>query len=119
MATQTIDSKGHEGQLLRYTFGPRIIHAVLASSFLILLITGLIIFWPPLSQYAAGGASRLLHRIGALMFIAVPLLYILLDRPAAKELLWDSFHYDRDDLRWLLRIPRYFMGHAVEMPPQG
>lgn len=119
MATQTMQSPDHEGQVLRYTVGPRIIHAVLASSFLILLITGLIIFWTPISQYAAGGTSRLLHRIGAVMFMAVPILYILFDRPAAKELLWDSFHYDRDDLRWLARVPRYFMGHAVDMPPQG
>lgn len=123
MATQTMNVKTsapqQEGKLLRYRVGPRIIHAVLASSFLMLLITGLIIFWPPLAEYASGGTSRLIHRIGAVMFMAVPILYIILDRPAAKELLWDSFHYDKDDLRWLARMPRYFMGRAVEMPPQG
>jgi formate dehydrogenase subunit gamma len=121
MATQAINTSApaHEGELLRYRVGPRLMHAVLAISFVLLLVTGLIIFWPPLAGYASGGTSRLLHRIGAVMFMAVPILYILFDRPAAKELLWDSFHYDKDDLRWLARMPRYFMGHAVEMPPQG
>lgn len=121
MASQAINTSAsaHDGELLRYRVGPRLIHAVLATSFVLLLATGLIIFWPPLAGYASGGTSRLLHRIGAVMFMAVPILYILFDRPAAKELLWDSFHYDKDDLRWLARMPRYFMGHAVEMPPQG
>ena len=123
MATQAMKMKSptpqHEGELLRYRVGPRLMHAVLAISFVTLLLTGLIIFWPPLADYASGGTSRLLHRVGAVMFMTVPLLYILFDRPAAKELLWDSFHYDKDDLRWLARMPRYFMGRAVEMPPQG
>ena len=43
MATQTMD-RTQEPKVLRYSVGPRIIHAVLASSFLILLITGMVIF---------------------------------------------------------------------------
>jgi formate dehydrogenase subunit gamma len=57
--------------------------------------------------------------VGAILFMAVPLLYLFVDRAAAKELLWDSFHYDRDDIEWLKHSYRYFMGHAKEMPPQG
>ena len=53
------------------------------------------------------------------MFMAVPILYLLIDRRAAKELLWDSFHYDRDDIDWLVHSYRYFMGYAKDMPPQG
>jgi len=116
MTTQTLP---HERQVLRYRIGPRIIHAMLASSFLILLITGLMLVWGPLAPYAAGGGSRLLHRIGAVVFMLIPVAYLLFDRPAAKELLWDSFHYDRDDWEWLKHVYRYFFGHAAEMPPQG
>lgn len=118
MTTQVMEQPQEE-KVLRYSVGPRIIHAVLASSFVLLLATGLILFWPPLSTWAAGGGSRLLHRIGAVMFMAVPILYLLFDRPAAKELLWDSFHYDKDDVNWLVHSYRYFIGHAVDMPPQG
>ncbi len=118
MATQTMDHT-QEAKVLRYSVGPRIIHAVLASSFLILLITGLVLFVPALSGWAAGGGSRLLHRIGAVMFMLIPVLYLIFDRPAAKHLLVDSFRYDKDDMRWLSQIYRYFMGYAKDMPPQG
>ncbi len=123
MATQTFSKEAlaqqDKGKVLRYRAAPRIIHMLLATSFLLLLFTGLIIFLPVLSQYAAGGFSRLLHRIGAVVFMAIPILYLVLDRPAAKELLWDSFHYDRDDVDWLVHSYRYFMGHVEDMPPQG
>ncbi len=116
MATQALS---HERKVLRYRVGPRIIHAMLASSFLLLLITGLMLVWGPLAPYAAGGGSRLIHRVGAVVFMLIPIVYLVFDRPGAKELLWDSFHYDRDDWEWLKHMYRYFFGHAAEMPPQG
>lgn len=105
--------------ILRYRWKQRIIHAILATSFVLLLLTGLMVLWGPLGGLAAGGASRLIHRIGAVAFIAVPVLYLLVDRRGAKELVYDSFKYDKDDIDWLKHIFRYTMGHAVEMPPQG
>ncbi len=123
MATQTfsdtaVPAEGHR-KVLRYRNAPRIVHMLLAISFLILLFSGLVIFLPFLSQYAAGGTSRFLHRIGAVIFMSIPILYLVLDRRGAKELLWDSFHYDRDDANWLAHSYRYFMGRAANMPPQG
>ncbi len=55
MTTQTLP---HERQVLRYRVGPRIIHAMLASSFVLLLATGLMLVWGPLAPYAAGGGGR-------------------------------------------------------------
>lgn len=118
MTTQAIQAAVPR-EIQRYRRRPRAVHALLATSFLLLLITGMILFLPPLSQYAAGGLSRYLHRIGAILYMAVPLVYLILDRPAAKELLWDSFHYDRDDLEWFKQSYRYFMGYTKDMPPQG
>ena len=115
MATKVVRSR----KVLRYRRGTRIVHALLASSFLILLLTGLTLLWSPLSRLAAGGLLRQLHYLGAVLFIAVPIVYWLVDRPAAKELLWDSFHYDRDDWHWLMHSYRYFMGRCEAMPPQG
>jgi formate dehydrogenase subunit gamma len=92
---------------------------MLATSYLVLLLTGLTLLVPFLSGLAAGGLLRQLHYLGAVLFMAVPVVYLLVDRPAVKELLWDSFQYDRDDWRWLKCAYRYFMGHCEVMPPQG
>ena len=124
MATQTMSPQLQgathaEHNLLLHRVGQRINHAVLAISFLVLLFSGLLLLWGPLAVYAAGGLSRQLHRIAAVFFMAVPLIYLIVDRPGAKELLWDSFHYDRDDLAWFKHSYRYFMGKTKDMPPQG
>jgi formate dehydrogenase subunit gamma len=109
----------HEHEILRYRRNQRLVHALLASSFLLLLLTGLLLLWGPLSFLAAGGNSRWLHRVGAVGFMAVPFAYLTTDRAGAKELLVESFKYDRDDVEWLKHLVRYVFGRASEMPPQG
>jgi formate dehydrogenase subunit gamma len=111
--------KNHDGEILRYRTKQRIVHAVMASSFLILLVTGLALVWSPLAWLAAGGWSRYLHRIAAVGFMSVPFLYLALDRRGAKEVLVDSFKYDKDDAAWFRYMYRYGMGRTAEMPPQG
>ena len=106
-------------EVLRYRKRPRIVHAMLASSFLLMLFTGLVILWPALSGLAAGGWTRWLHRVGAVIFMAVPFVYWFADREGAKELMIDSFKYDRDDYRWLKRFWSYAFGHTANMPKQG
>ncbi|MDX2343861.1 MAG: cytochrome b/b6 domain-containing protein [Acidimicrobiia bacterium] len=111
--------EGHEHEVLRYRKRPRIVHAILASSFLLLLLSGLVILWPALSGVAAGGFTRWLHRVAAVGFMSVPFVYWFADREGAKELMVESFKYDRDDWRWLTRIWSYLFGHAANMPKQG
>ncbi len=108
-----------EEKLLRYRVGQRIVHAVLATSFLMLLFTGLMILWQPLTQWARDGLSGTIHRIGAVLFMLVPILYLVVDRRGARELLVESFTYDKDDIEWFKHAGRYFLGRAVGMPPQG
>lgn len=108
-----------EETILRYRRGQRIIHGVMAGSFLILLFTGLALVWSPLAFIAAGGWSRYLHRIAALGFMSVPILYIVFDRPGAKEIVTESFKYDSDDVAWFKKMYRYVLGRTAEMPPQG
>lgn len=110
---------GHEFEVLRYRKRPRIVHALLASSFLVLLLTGLVILFPALSGLATGGFTRWLHRVAAVVFISVPVVYVIVDREGARELMIDSFKYDRDDWRWLKQIWSYLFGHAANMPRQG
>ena len=106
-------------EILRYRRAQRIVHAVMASSFLILLISGLALEWEPLSFIATGGWSRYLHRIAAVGFMSVPILYWIMDRAGAKEVLIDSFKYDKDDVAWFRYMYRYAIGRTAEMPPQG
>lgn len=117
-ASHIQDEHGEE-QLLRYRVGQRIVHAVLATSFLVLLLTGLMILWQPLTAWARDSLSGVLHRVGALFFISVPILYLIVDRRGARELLVESFTYDKDDIEWFKHAGRYFIGRAVGMPPQG
>jgi len=112
------DGNGDQ-QILRYRSRQRVVHAVMASSFLILLFTGLALVWSPLAFLAAGGWSRYLHRIAAVGFMSVPFLYLILDRSGAKEVLVESFKYDRDDVSWFRYMYRYALGRTAEMPPQG
>jgi formate dehydrogenase subunit gamma len=113
-------TSGHDDEkLLRYRAGQRAVHALLATSFLLLLFTGLMILWQPLTLWARDGTSGVIHRIGAVLFILVPILYLIVDRRGAKELLVESFTYDKDDIEWFKHAGRYFIGRAVGMPPQG
>jgi len=112
-------TRNHDHELLRYRRNQRLVHGLLAGTFLLLLLTGLVLLWGPLGPFARGGTSRLVHRVAAVGFMAVPFAYLITDPAGAKELLIDSFKYDKDDIDWLKHVYRYTMGHAAEMPPQG
>lgn len=115
---QTIETEDGE-RLLRYRPGQRYIHLLVAVSFVVLFLSGLPLIFEPLAFLAAGGYSRIVHRVAAVGFMAVPFLYFFVDRPGMKELIKESFTYDKDDLRWLSHMGRYFLGNAADMPPQG
>ncbi len=116
---QTPEVVEREEKLLRYRPGQRYIHLLVATSFTVLFLTGLPLIFEPLSFLAANGWSRIIHRIAAVGFMAVPFLYFIVDRKGAKELIVESFSYDKDDRRWLMQMGRYFLGNAADMPPQG
>jgi formate dehydrogenase subunit gamma len=118
-ATPTAEVGGPDETLLRYRPGQRYIHLLVASSFTVLFLTGLPLIFEPLAFLAARGYSRIIHRIAAVGFMAVPFLYFIVDRRGAKELIVESFQYDKDDRRWLLHMGRYFLGQSEGMPPQG
>jgi len=111
--------KGKADLILRFSRAQRAVHWLLTVSFFLLTLTGLVLLVPTLSGLGTGGISRLLHRIGAVAFLAVPVCYALFDGRGFKHLIYDSFHFDKDDLRWFAQMPRYVLGHAKNLPPQG
>lgn len=63
----------------------RVLHWAIAIAFFALLATGLIIYTPAFSALASGSWTRLIHRIGAVILVGTPLLYILINRDAARQ----------------------------------
>ena len=105
--------------ILRYHPAERLVHWFGATSVLLLLFSGLALLWSPLGFLAAGGWSRLVHQVGAVLFMLAPALYAALNRQGLRRLLAEPFKYDRDDLEWLKHVAGYAFGHARGMPPQG
>lgn len=106
----------------KYTALERVLHWVHTAAFLPLALTGFAIFAPWLSDIAQGAAGthiRLIHRVAAIIFGGVPILYAILQPRRmwmnAKEFL----SFGKYDLLWLKgAIPYYVLGRHEEMPPQ-
>ena len=107
------------GLVRRYVPTQRLVHWIGVLTFVVLLFSGIALLVPPLAFLAAGGTSRLIHRIAVIPFILLPLLYVVLNPRQAKELLVESFTFTRDDLEWFKHMPAYFFGRTKGLPPQG
>lgn len=103
----------------RYLPAQRLIHWIGGVSFLTLLFSGIALLFPPLSFLAAGGLSRLVHRIAVIPFVVLPIVYAILLPKQTKELLTESLTYTREDWEWLKCMPAYLVGRTRGLPPQG
>ena len=103
----------------RYIPTQRLVHWIGVLTFAALLFSGIALLVSPLAFLAAGGTSRLIHRIAVIPFVLLPLLYVVLNPRQAKELLVESFTFTRDDLEWFKHMPAYFFGRTKGLPPQG
>jgi cytochrome b subunit of formate dehydrogenase len=63
----------------------RIFHWIVAAAFIALFITGLIVFVPALSGLAAGGWTRLIHRVAAVILVGAPTVYALTHTADARQ----------------------------------
>ena len=68
----------------------RLLHWAVAAAFLVMVITGLIMFVPSFSSLAAGGWTRLIHRTAAVVLIGSPMLYTLINPTAALSWLEEA-----------------------------
>jgi formate dehydrogenase subunit gamma len=98
----------------------RVLHWVHSGAFVILFLTGLVLFIPGLGFLAEDSWTRLIHRIGAVIFVIAPIIYIILDPKAAGRGLKEAFTWSSEDMGWLRAAPRYyFLNDEESMPPQG
>ncbi len=106
-------------EIERYRKPTRILHWVNLSAFVVLFITGLILFLPPLASLAQDSWTRLIHRIAAVVFVVGPLVYMVANWKATWHGVKDAFNWGADDIGWLRAAPRYyFLSDEKVMPPQ-
>jgi ferredoxin len=72
------------------TINKRVFHWIIAAAFLALFATGLIIYTPQFSLLAAGGATRIIHKIAAVTLIAGPIIYALFRPDVARQWLREA-----------------------------
>ena len=98
----------------------RVIHWIHSGAFVLLFLTGLILFIPGLSFLAEDSWTRLIHRIGAAVFVIIPILYLIINPKSVGRGLKNAFSWSGDDAGWLKAAPGYyFTGNEKNMPPQG
>jgi len=107
-------------EIVKYQRSTRVLHWIHTVAFILLFITGLIIFIPAFGPAAAGGATRIVHRVAALLFLIIPIIRFIMGPGSSLKALLKAFVWDSDDLGWLKAAPRYyFLGDTEAMPPQG
>jgi formate dehydrogenase subunit gamma len=98
----------------------RVLHWIHSGAFVLLFLTGLVLFIPQLGFLAEDSWTRLIHRIGAAIFVIIPIIYLIINPKAAGRGLKEAFTWNAEDMDWLQAVPRYyFLCDEEAMPPQG
>ena len=106
-------------EIERYRKPTRILHWIHAGAFVILFLTGLVLFIPQLGFLAEDSWTRVIHRVAAVIFIVAPLIYIPLNLKSTLRGVKDAFTWSKEDIGWLKAAPRYyFLCDEEVMPPQ-
>ncbi len=106
----------------KYTTLERFLHWTHTATFIPLALTGFILFasWlQPLAQGEAGIFVRLVHRIAAVIFAGVPLVYAVAQPRRMLMNAREFLSFSGYDLLWLkAAFPYYVLGRHEDMPPQ-
>lgn len=106
-------------EIERFRKRARFHHWWIVACALLLGLTGLFLFLSWFSPAAWWGYSRLVHRIAAAGFIAMPVLYFLMNPRATLHWIKEAFTWGPEDLGWLRAAPEYYFGgDESSMPPQ-
>jgi formate dehydrogenase subunit gamma len=107
-------------EIEKYRKPIRILHWIHSGAFVLLFLTGLILFIPGLSFLAEDSWTRIIHRVGAAIFVVIPLIYLIINPRSVGRGLKQAFTWTKDDIGWVKALPRYyFNGDDSTMPPQG
>ncbi len=110
--------KNHE--IEKYSIAARILHWTHTTAFVLLFLTGLVLFIPGLGFLAESGITRIIHRVGAAVFVIIPLFFLVFRWKATWRGIGEAFTWGRSDVGWLKAALRfYFLNDESTMPPQG
>ena len=123
------DKNPHRKKTRREMTEPRVVerfkkrtiwlHWIHTVAFLILIVTGAILFLPDIGGPAAGGMTRLLHRAAVVIFVAIPVIYCAFHPRTALHFIKETLTWGKEDMGWVMAAPSYYFGGDEEaMPPQ-
>jgi formate dehydrogenase subunit gamma len=105
-----------------FSFVQRLVHWTHTLAFLVLVVTGAILYIPPLRNLSVGNAgwvARASHRYGAIFLAIVILIYVIFDAKRLFRSMKLIFTWGAGDLEWLKAVPAvYFRGEVKRLPPQ-
>ena len=79
-------------------------HWIHTLAFIVLIITGAILFVPELGFIAAGGWTRIVHRVTAVVFIGAPIVYFPFNARMTLHFIKETLTWGKNDLIWLVVI---------------
>jgi len=100
----------------RYVKRTLLLHWVHSASFIILTVTGAIMFLPGIGPLG-GRSIGIVHRIGVVIFVAVPVLHSFREPKTAIGFVKEALAWGKNDLKWLLAAPGYYFGGPEEKMP--
>lgn len=116
-------AQGAERYIKRHSLQARLTHGITISACILLAISGLFVFVPPLA--AAVGAEtvfaiRMSHRVLGVIFVAVPLISAIMAPKGVAHIFKNLFaRWNSDDKKWMmLFFPYLFMARWIHMPDQ-
>ncbi|MDR2106622.1 MAG: cytochrome b/b6 domain-containing protein [Coriobacteriales bacterium] len=107
----------------RHSLQARLTHGIFVSSCILLAITGLFVFVPPLTALVSAEtvfAMRMAHRGFGVVFTIVPLLSAIIAPRGLLHILKNyAAKWDKDDVTFMKRFVPYMLGpKRVHMPDQ-
>ncbi len=117
---------GHDGKnrrIKRKSRQARFTHDCVAICCFLLVISGLFVFIPPLSQLVGPNVVfvfRMSHRVIGCIFIIVPVVSAICAMKGVKHILVNLFaKWNDDDKKWMMLFPFYlFLAKYIHMPDQ-
>ncbi len=103
----------------RYRKPTRVLHWIITGSFIVLFLTGVVLFIPSLGFLAQDSWTRVVHRVVSVIFVVIPLIYMITNWKVTWRGIKDAFVWGTADIGWLKAAPRYyFVSDEEAMPPQ-
>ena len=121
---QEREGKGTERRIQRKSKQARLTHGITAICILWLILSGLFVFVPPITQLAGSEVVfffRMSHRVIGVVFVLVPLISAALAPKGVAHIFKNLFaKWDSDDKKWMtLFLPYLFMAKHLHMPDQS